>query len=185
MAKVKPDTPGPLMLGLYYPAALGAALVQIIRHAHAVGFEAFGDIRFYWAVLLIIYFSHSWLSSRQLPTLGWREFAGDLAEVALLTYCFIALGFFESRLPSTMESWRPLFAALTVVPALHLLWNLQRHPRLPEVKKVRPILVARAAISIVGLIWGDADCCIPVVALILFGWLSLWYGAIRDWRQRS
>src|SRR5262245_14221025 len=116
--------PRTLMQNLYYPAALGTGLVLLLYKilGHQYLQEATSDIRNWFAILLVGYFSLSYLANDQLQrAYGWDLFSLDVVEVILLLAAFYYLGFFTPA--SNALSLRGFYVSLGVIPVLHVIWN--------------------------------------------------------------
>src|SRR5690242_13046100 len=83
-----------LMAGLYYPAVLGAGFFAILARLPTQGPALATDVTFYFALILLFYFSASFLLTHYFPANSYTVaiFLLDLIEVALLTFAFARLG---------------------------------------------------------------------------------------------
>jgi len=143
--------PNTLMQNLYYPAALGTGLVLLLYKI--LGYqslqEAVSDIRNWFAILLVVYFSLSYLANDQLQRVyGWDLFSLDFAEVMLLLAAFYYLGFFTPA--GNALNLRGLYGSLGVIPVLHFIWNYQSGD--PDVRRWCIVFARFTILGVGGLI---------------------------------
>src|SRR5436305_988158 len=92
-----------LMQGLYYPAVLGTGLVLLINKftVYKLFSNAATDLSIYFGVLILIYFSVSFLVNQTISqsNYGSLAFLTDITEIILIFFMFYFLGFFDPSNP--------------------------------------------------------------------------------------
>lgn len=169
---MKVNIPLTLMQGLYYPAALGTGLVLLVLRVAGVSTtEALGDVRNWYALLLLSYFSLSFISNqRWAEHYGWALFGLDVAEVVVILAAFKALGFLDG--PGPWQTLRRFYLALMIVPILHGFWNLRIGARN---RRLSILHLARLAVLGVGATFLPASSTYAWCALVVLFLLTIWY----------
>jgi len=118
---------------LYYPAVLGAGFFAILGRLFLIGTQLIGDVAFWFAVVLVMYFSLSYLLTSELGSASYSKsiFLFDLFEIVLISVAFSALGFAD--LSETREVNLPRFYfAFGGIPLVEWgwQWRAKRRQRL-------------------------------------------------------
>ena len=139
------------MQGLYYPAVLGTGLVLLISRitTRPSLSNIAGDISIYFGILILIYFSASFLVNDSTLVLlyGPAAFLLDVIEIVLIFLMFYFLGFDPSN-PGKPDL-RNFYLSLAFIPALQELWNWAT-----EHNHFYGLSVPATVILLVGVFWG-------------------------------
>ena len=132
MLKASGNNLGSLMLGLIYPAVLGAAIVWILgyltRHiltlpSDEVFVSLLTDIRIYFSILLLLYFCVPFLIlvNEDFPN-GYNMgvFLTDIGDVVVIFVAFFSLNIFDEKDPI---NYPLLYGALVAIPILTTIGN--------------------------------------------------------------
>lgn len=171
---MKINFPLVLMQGLYYPAALGTGLVLFLLRFSSTDLEsAVTDVRNWFALLLLFYFSLSYVSiQRWSEAYDWRLFLLDLMEMGAALFAFKYLGFVDSSVP--WHGFRGFYVCAAIVPALHFLWNL--HIGVRRFKwRLRALNLSRFLILAVGALFLARSLRYAWFALGTLASLTVWY----------
>jgi len=115
-----------LMQSLYYPAVLGTGVVLLINKftVHKSFVDTATDISIYFGILLVVYFSVSFLISNSVSprNYGTVAFLSDFTEIVILFFAFYFLGFFDPTNPSKTD-FRWFYLVVAGIPVLQQIWN--------------------------------------------------------------
>ncbi len=113
------------MEALYYPSILGAGFFVIVSRGIDALLASVISVSFYFAIILLVYFSISFLLTTRTHHDSYRGslFCLDLIEAVLLLLMFSALGFAETS-QSTVHLLR-FYWILLFIPALQFVWHWQ------------------------------------------------------------
>ena len=142
-----------LMQGLYYPAVLGTGLVLLINKFTVYGSlgNAATDISIYFGILILAYFSVSFLINQtiSLSNYGSLAFLSDIIEIILIFFLFYFLSFFDPSNSNKIE-FRRFYLLLAAIPVLQQVWNYA----VREDKSFYGLTIIAAVILLIGGLWG-------------------------------
>jgi hypothetical protein len=167
--KMSKSIPQTLMQNLYYPASLGTGLVLILYKilGYQSFLEAVSDISNWFGLLLIVYFSLSYLANERWSSrYGWGHFSLDFVELSLLLFSFHLLGFFN--LSSFNVNMRSFYFCLGFVPVLHITWNWKmgfKNKRLIFISISRILILFLG--GLIGYQWIQYDIFVLVILSVL------------------
>ena len=165
-----------LMQGLYYPAALGTGLVLLVYHLAGPASLAakVADVRTWFAMLLLVYFSLSYVANeRWAASYSGRMFGADIVEVVLILLAFYFLGFTGAEVCTGL---RPFYLCLICVPLLHIAWSLQ--VRIVD-WRLLAIPLLRVFTLGVGWYWDGRSAVVPWLVLLALASLTVWYASFK------
>lgn len=115
------SVPRKLMQGLYLPALVGTGLVMTLLKIGEVELTtAIRSVQIGFGFLLVFYFSLSFLGNERVAEYRWSLFIVDMIETIAIFTAFYFLGYFSKGAPFID---RYFYLALSIPPALHLVWN--------------------------------------------------------------
>jgi hypothetical protein len=132
-----------LSLGLYYPAMVGTAFVQLAQRLNLVGnagnFLADPGVQF--GLVLLFLFSASFVGSHDVSPEEYRsrQFALDVVEVALIFFAYVKLGLFDNSIPA--PDYAAVYFSIAGIVLLNQLW-VQDAPPQSRARRVTPLRVA-------------------------------------------
>ena len=134
-----------MMLGLYYPAVLGAGIVFLLLFLSEDQdfWERLGDFRFWFGLLFVMFFSFSYFTIGEVSQDAYSPytFVCDIAESILVFCAFAFLGL--SVTPATQPHRATTYYLFAGTIGLENVWSLLLHREQP--RSVVPKLILSAA----------------------------------------
>ncbi len=152
-----------LMNGLYSPAVLGTGLVLFllkIVSADRISSLAL-DLSNYIAIILLLYFSVSFLMNQSVAPSNYRvgAFCCDFCEILLVFLAFFFLKFTKPAIPETND-YQWFYLAMLPIPLLQQIWN-----RCVGIRSVSMLYVA-----LVGTV--------PLLVGFVVGYRWMWFNTV-------
>jgi hypothetical protein len=142
-----------LMQGLYYPAVLGTGLVLLINKftVYKSFSDALADISIYFGLLILIYFSGSFLIIQTISqsNYGSLAFLSDIIEIIFIFFLFNFLGFFDPSNPIKID-FRWFYLLLAASAVLSQVWNYA----VKKDKSFYGLAIIAITILLIGGLWG-------------------------------
>jgi hypothetical protein len=114
-----------LMEGLYYPAVLGAGFLVFVEKILTHHTQSFHDVTFWFAAILIFYFSVSFLMTHEVPDAYYNllVFFCDALEIIFVVAAFAALGFADLTEPAHPDL-ATFYKYLASIAITELAWQI-------------------------------------------------------------
>ena len=165
---------------MFYPAVLGSGLVfwlsEFSKYANIL--HAVLDLRMYFGLFLIVYFSISFLLNDSISTYTKLAFASDLIEITLIFGGFYSLGIISEKSPeSALPHFRSFYFFVAAIPLLQQVWNYAVGYKRLDCSLLLLSCIA-SSILLMAAIWGYRYWVGNLLVLVLCCGL-LWYYAYR------